>query len=458
MQLIFLLLFLAVFALFFTGIEQLVFKGNERFLLYFIVLLFPFYQTLLSLTLLYTGSEVLVTIIRLTKDIVLVIAVVSFVFYRRNLFRTEWSFNRLDLVFVIFYCLALLYMVAPIGSAAFSSKVIYFKGISFMGISYFMGRNSKMNFSKLKGILHTILGITIVAFVTVLLERNFNTHFHSINGYAHYQDVVNDVDPSGHYDLSWTFEASDGNKRFGSVFANPLEFASSMLLSISIAIILFFKSPYRNNRLVYGFFVVVGVLCVYLSYSRAALGAVFGMLVLIALLFRYYKLIYLGLFLFCVSIVYLMYFAHEDTRYFVIDTITFQESSAVGHVIEWFLAAESMIENPLGIGLATSGNAGGVDSELKIGGENQFLIIGVQLGFLGMFLYLYLVYLSIKMPLAVYRHSHSVWEQVAPFIASTTKFGLILPMFTSNIEINLYISTVSWWFVGYSLSKYNGKT
>ena len=27
-----------------------------------------------------------------------------------------------------------------------------------------------------------------------------------------------------------------------------------------------------------------------------------------------------------------------------------------------------------------SGNAGGVDQSLKVGGENQFLIIGVQMG------------------------------------------------------------------------------
>jgi hypothetical protein len=56
--------------------------------------------------------------------------------------------------------------------------------------------------------------------------------------------------------------------------------------------------------------------------------------------------------------------------------------------VEWLLALDSMIANPLGIGLAMSGNAGSVTDELRVGGENQFLIYGVQLGWIGMLLYI----------------------------------------------------------------------
>ena len=47
----------------------------------------------------------------------------------------------------------------------------------------------------------------------------------------------------------------------------------------------------------------------------------------------------------------------------------------------------SILDNPFGIGLAMSGNAGGVDQSLKVGGENQFLIIGVQMGILTLVVY-----------------------------------------------------------------------
>ena len=37
--------------------------------------------------------------------------------------------------------------------------------------------------------------------------------------------------------------------------------------------------------------------------------------------------------------------------------------------------------------MAMSGNASGVDQSFKAGGENQFLIIGVQMGFLTLIVY-----------------------------------------------------------------------
>ena len=39
-----------------------------------------------------------------------------------------------------------------------------------------------------------------------------------------------------------------------------------------------------------------------------------------------------------------------------------------------------------------SGNAGGVDQSIKIGGENQFLIFGVQMGILTMILYMLILF------------------------------------------------------------------
>ena len=64
--------------------------------------------------------------------------------------------------------------------------------------------------------------------------------------------------------------------------------------------------------------------------------------------------------------------------------MNFQNTSSLGHLLEWIEGLNSMIKNPMGIGIAMSGNANGVDQALKIGGENQFLIYGVQMGALGL--------------------------------------------------------------------------
>ena len=76
----------------------------------------------------------------------------------------------------------------------------------------------------------------------------------------------------------------------------------------------------------------------------------------------------------------IFYFSSEEFQFLIIDTLTFTNTSSLGHLIEWLEGLISIYENPFGIGLAMSGNAGGVDQSMKVGGENQFLIFGVQMG------------------------------------------------------------------------------
>ena len=79
-------------------------------------------------------------------------------------------------------------------------------------------------------------------------------------------------------------------------------------------------------------------------------------------------------FIVSVGLLYLYYFSDEELRFFIQDTLTFQNTSSLGHLVEWIEGIISIYENPFGVGLAMSGNASGVDQSIKIGGENQFLI------------------------------------------------------------------------------------
>ena len=101
-----------------------------------------------------------------------------------------------------------------------------------------------------------------------------------------------------------------------------------------------------------------------------------------------------------------------------------------------------------------SGNAGGVERDLIVGGENQYLIYGVQLGVLGMVLYLAILFMSIRHSWKAFRRAKSREESVIPFLAATVKFGLILPFFTSNGEAYIYVALISWWFVGVAETAY----
>jgi hypothetical protein len=113
-----------------------------------------------------------------------------------------------------------------------------------------------------------------------------------------------------------------------------------------------------------------------------------------------------------------------------------------------------MIAEPLGIGLAMSGNAGSVSDALRVGGENQFLIYGVQLGWLGLLLYVLLLGFGIYYCIAVFYTSPYKSVARIAFVGGVVKFGLLLPLFTANVEIYTYVSWLSWWMVGFSVRQY----
>ncbi len=153
-------------------------------------------------------------------------------------------------------------------------------------------------------------------------------------------------------------------------------------------------------------------------------------------------------------VIYVIFIASDDFYYFVVDTLTFENASSIGHVVEWLVALEAMIANPMGSGLAMSGNVGSVTDDVRIGGENQFLIYGVQMGFLGMIAYILLLGLSIHYAIKTFRSTENLMTARVAFTAAAVKTGLLLPLFTANAEMYAYVSWVSWWMVGYTMKEF----
>ena len=428
-------------------------RSKWEYIFYFLLLYFPVYTVYLSTAYASTESVFLVKGLQLLKDVLVVLAVVLFVLFQKNIFRFPWKLLPVDKIFLAFMGLAFLWILLPLGEAGLISKLLYFKGMLIPALIYFMGRNTNFEDNEVKQLFTIIFIIGFAALGVNLIESIINTHLQSFTGYALFNQALNDVEPSGNFGLTWTFETQAMTKRLASFFSDPLELASSVLLAFAAGLIWFLTSK-REYSSVYLLVMLSALGSLFFSSSRAAFGAFFIMIFFIALVFRLYKLILFGLVLLLAFVVFVLFFASEDFYYFVIDTLTFQNASSLGHVIEWLDALESMIENPLGLGLATSGNMGSVDRELQVGGENQFLIYGVQLGWLGMILYIALLAKSISASLKVFHHTPNVMTARIAFTAAAVKVGLLLPLFTANAEMYAYVSWSSWWMVGYAMNHY----
>jgi len=451
----FFILTIGVLLGFLWTLQEMIVKGKWTYFIFFLAAFLPMYITYLSLTYLNTRSEVLVTVFQALKDGVVGIALVVAILFQKK--PAEYTFRpqSTDWLMGSFLIIAFCFLILPIGEVPFLTKASYFKGMLLPGLAYFLGRNTVFDEREISRFFSMIFIVAILAFAVNLMEQFvLQAHIQQHTGYALYNQVINDTYPSGNFGLSWTFETQAQTKRLASFFADPLELASSVLLGFAAGLIWFLTSKREE-----GFPYLVVMLCsmgsLFFSSSRAAFGGFFIMLFSIAVIFKLYRLILFGFSLVTAFVIFVVFFASEDFFYFVIDTLTFQNASSVGHVVEWVVALESMIENPFGVGLAMSGNSGSVTDEVRIGGENQFLIYGVQLGFIGMFLYILILGFSISRSIRVFRLTENVMTARLAFTAAAVKTGLLFPLFTANAELFAYVNWITWWMVGYAMNEYS---
>ncbi|MEP0713336.1 O-antigen ligase domain-containing protein [Algoriphagus sp.] len=451
----FILIAFSVAAGFLWTLQEMIFKGKWTYFIFFLAAFLPFYITTLSVTFLATGSAAIVSLFQISKELIVLIAGLVFVIYQKKIFSYPLRMQATDWFMLAFIGLALIFLFLPIGQASFTNKALYFKSILIPSLIYLLGRNTPFGDLELKSLFQIIFIIAIGAFLMNLVENYLlNAHLQQFTGYALFNQEINDIEPQGNYNLTWTFETTNAMKRLGSFFSDPLELASSVLMGFAAGLIWFLTSE-RDQQWKYLLVMLCCIGSLVFASSRASFAAFFLMIFFVALVFKLYKLIGIGILSLLLFVGYVIFFAPEDFYFYVVDTLTLADSSSVGHVVEWVLALNSMVTNPMGIGLAMSGNFGSVTDELRVGGENQFLIYGVQLGWMGMFLYIATLFSGIWTSIYVFKNSENLNLARMAFVAGTVKAGLLLPLFTANVEIYTYVSWVSWWMVGLSVREYS---
>jgi hypothetical protein len=451
----FILIALVVGAGFLWVLQEIFFKGKWSHFIYFLAAFLPFYITSLSIIYLATRSPEIVGIFQVLKEVVILVAILGFILYQKKIFNYPFRLQSTDWFMLAFISLSFFYLFLPLGEASFLNKVLYYKSMLIPGFVYFLGRNTRFSDMEITRVFKIIFAVAIGAFLVNCVENYLlGAHLQQFTGYALYNQAINDIDPTGNFGLTWTFETQAVTKRLASFFSDPLEMASSVLMGFAAGLIWFLTSKKETN---WPYLLVMGCSLgsLVFSASRAAFGAFFIMIFFVALVFRLYKLIGAGFLALVGFGIYVVAFASEDFYFFVIDTLTFENTSSIGHVVEWLLALDSMVSNPLGIGLAMSGNAGSVTDELRVGGENQFLIYGVQLGWLGMVLYILTLASGVILSLRVFNLTENTMTARLAFVGSVVKVGLLLPLFTANAEMYTYVAWLTWWMIGYSVREYS---
>jgi hypothetical protein len=158
------------------------------------------------------------------------------------------------------------------------------------------------------------------------------------------------------------------------------------------------------------------------------------------------KIIYALIILAVTYFIFFMLIWTPDLYEFIVETITFTNPSSIGHVIAWIEGIEAIFRNPLGLGLGNSGRVSGSLGD-SVGGENQYIIIGVQTGLITLLTYLWIHIYFIRTCWKWYPRLKGKEKKICLSLL-LMKIGFIIPLFTSELESSVYISYLSWFLSG----------
>ncbi|MFA6086677.1 O-antigen ligase family protein [Mucilaginibacter sp.] len=436
---------------FFVAIRE-VFKGNRQAVLLFLIFGLSMYTTAMSVAFLL-GLKDIIPAFQFFKEVLIISTLIL------NIVTLKYRprFNLIDYAILGFLLYTLAYAILPIGEQSFINRLIAFKSTSFFVVVYFTGRLFDPKDIYINKYFNYIVLLTIAAGAVLIFELVMQRQLQTMTGYADYSYYFFNFEPGGNYGLSWTFESEGGYMRFASFFANPLEHAAATLLALSIILALYTRDNNRFNINVVGTFALgASFISIIFALSRAPLASYFLIIYVYALLTKRKFITNTVHFGIAVGVVYLIYLftRFEDNKSGIIEvimnTIDFSNPSSVGHVVEWVQGIMAMVESPLGLGLGTSGRVAGSLGE-NVGGENQFIIIGVQAGVIALFLYLSIYIMFIRASFKWLPKLKGKERKVC-FAVLLLKVGFLIPLLTSEVESSSYISYMNWLLSGLLVS------
>ncbi|TDO20171.1 O-antigen ligase family protein [Pedobacter duraquae] len=435
---------LIYFTVFVYALKQL-FNRNKEGIMIFLIFGLPIYITSLS-TAFNTGFKSLVPFMLPFKEVLVLITIGTCVWDLKK----RMKVLTVDYLVLSYFFVTLLYVFLPIGTNSFFDKAIAFKSSSFFTFIYLAGRVFNPREISINKAFNYILIVIILAAGVLFFELMTDQQLQTLTGYADYNFYYYNQDPEGNYGLSWTFETSTGIKRFASFFANPLEFGAATLVALAVIAGLYTTSENKLKVNTLGIIAIITTqFTILLAVSRASLASYLIMIYIYAWVTKNRRLLNFIHFSIIAGIIYFIFFlfvVHPDLYEFIYETITFTNPSSIGHIVAWLEGIDAIIKNPFGLGLGESGRVG-MSNNSTTGGENQFIILGVQAGILTAFLYASILISLIRMSLKWYPKLKGKERKVCLTLL-LMKVGFIIPLLTAEFESYSYISYLSWFLSG----------
>lgn len=447
-----LLIFPLIYVVAFVIAAREIYRGNHDGIFIFIIFGLSIYYTAMSVTF-ANGFGFLIPFFQFFKEImVLCVLALNLISLR---FRPR--FHLIDYLIFGYLAYNILYALLPIGLQGFTERLLALKSSAFYIIVYFAGRLFDPRKVQISKLFNYVILLTIAAGAVTLIEVAAGRQLQLYTGYAEYSFSFFHLEPEGSFGLSTTFESEGGYRRFASFFTTPLEHAPATVIALAIIFALYTHDDNKIKFTGIGWLALgASLISIIFAFSRSPLIAYFLVIYIYARathkksLVKFFNVagIIIGLY-----VAYLFTAAGSVTSGLVevlMNTINFSNPSSVGHLLEWVEGVTAIVQHPFGLGLGASGRVGS-DLGDNVGGENQFIIIGVQTGIIALILYLSAFITFIKTSFKWLPHLTGN-ERKLCMAVFLIKVGLIIPLLTSEVEGSSYISYLEWFLSGIFIS------
>lgn len=448
MLLIFPLIYLVSF---FVAVRD-VYRGNTGGIFKFFIFGLAMYTTAMSVAYTYGLISVIPIMQAFKETLVFCVLLLNIA----NLKQAP-RFHLIDYLILAFLGYMVVYALLPIGEQNIVGRFMSLKSTTFYVMVYLAGRFCNPRKLYINEYFTYVVILTIAAAVLLMFEVATQTPIQFSTGYFEYAAHFFNLDASGAYGLQTTFTSDSGYIRFASFFTNPLEHAAATIVALSVIAALYTKD---NNKIkMTGLAVtafVATVLSIMFALSRAPLASYCLVIYIYALVTKKNLLVNGIQTTFVLIAIYVIYlfsqYERNDTGLVAVllNTIDFSDPSSVGHLLAWIDGIISISEHPLGIGLGSSGRVG-ASLDTNIGGENQFIIIGVQAGLIALTLYLAVFVMFIRISYKWLNLLEGKERKVCMAVL-LIKVGLAISTLSSEIESSSYVSYMNWFLSGILIS------
>jgi hypothetical protein len=432
---------------FFFALRE-IYNGNTSGVLIFMIFGLSMYTTAMSVTFLY-GLKDIIPLLQSFKELMILLVLVLNLFALRHIPRL----HLLDYLILIFFAYLVIYAILPLGGLSFFTRLSALKSISFYIVVYFAGRLFDPKKIYINKYFSFFVLLSIATAVVLAIEVALQTPLQFHSGYFEYAYYFFNLEATGPFGLAATFNSDSGYIRFASFFTNPLEHAAAAIISLSVILALYTTddNKFRINNIG-----LLGLLAtatsIIFALSRAPLASYCLVVYIYAVITKRKLIVNTVHIIFAIAAAYVIYlFAQFENNHtgliaVLLNTIDFSDPSSVGHLVQWAEGVLSISQHPLGLGLGSSGRAAASASE-SVGGENQFIIVGVQAGVIALLLdvIIFIMFIRISYKWIDLLKGKERKLCIAVFLI---KVGFFIPTLTSELESSTYLSYINWFLSG----------